>query len=279
MSEIVKMAAAQTDPKLMQNRDNMAGMLRMVKSAAGKGANLVVFPECHLTGYVFKSRQEALPYAETIPGPSTEELTPLCKQRNVYVVYGLLEKDGAKLFNAAAFVGPKGLIGSYRKIHLPFLGIDRFVDKGDRPFQVWATPIGKVGIHICYDILFPESARIMTLLGADIVVLSTNFPEGRADALNCVARARTIENKVHVVLADRVGTERGFTFAGMSNVVNATGNVLSLASPDKEEIVYGEVDLEAARQKHRAFIPGEWEIDNIKDRRPELYGIISQTDI
>ncbi|MBM4449038.1 MAG: carbon-nitrogen hydrolase family protein, partial [Chloroflexi bacterium] len=224
MSEIVKMAAAQTDPKLMQNQDNMTGMLRMVKSAAGKGANLVVFPECHLTGYVFKSRQEALPYAETIPGPSTEELTPLCKQRNVYVVYGLLEKDGAKLFNAAAFVGPKGLIGSYRKIHLPFLGIDRFVDKGDRPFQVWATPIGKVGIHICYDILFPESARIMTLLGADIVVLSTNFPEGRADALNCVARARTIENKVHVVLADRVGTERGFTFAGMSNVVNATGN-------------------------------------------------------
>lgn len=279
MSEIVKMAAAQTDPKLMQNQDNMTGMLRMVKSAAGKGANLVVFPECHLTGYVFKSRQEALPYAETIPGPSTEELTPLCKQRNVYVVYGLLEKDGAKLFNAAAFVGPKGLIGSYRKIHLPFLGIDRFVDKGDRPFQVWATPIGKVGIHICYDILFPESARIMTLLGADIVVLSTNFPEGRADALNCVARARTIENKVHVVLADRVGTERGFTFAGMSNVVNATGNVLSLASPDKEEIVYGEVDLAAARQKHRAFIPGEWEIDNIKDRRPELYGIISQTDI
>jgi predicted amidohydrolase len=119
----------------------------------------------------------------------------------------------------------------------------------------------------------------MTLLGADIVVLSTNFPEGRADALNCVARARTIENKVHVVLADRVGTERGFTFAGMSNVVNATGNVLSLASPDKAEIVYGEVDLETARQKHRAFIPGEWEIDNIKDRRPELYGIISQTDI
>ncbi len=278
MSEIVKTAAAQTYPKLMQNRDNMENMLRAVKSAADSGTKLIAFPECHLTGYVFKSRQEALPYAETLPGSSTEELAPLCKQLNVYVVYGLLEKAGDKLFNAAAFVGPEGFIGGYRKIHLPFLGIDRFVDRGDRPFQVWETPIGKVGIHICYDILFPESARIMALMGADIVVLSTNFPEGRADALNCVARARAIENKVHLVLSDRAGTERGFTFAGMSNVVDATGKVLSLASPDKEEIVYGEVDLEAARQKHRVFIPGEWEIDNIKDRRPELYGIISQTD-
>jgi len=277
MSDTVKVAAAQTDPKLMQNRDNMAGMIEMVKKAADNKANLVVFPECSLTGYVFQSRQEALPFAETIPGPSTEALSALCRQRNVYVIYGLLEKAGDKLFNAAAFVGPEGLIGGYRKIHLPFLGIDRFVDKGDRPFQVYPIPIGKVGMHICYDILFPESARIMTLLGADIVVLSTNFPEGRGETLNCVARARTIENKVHLVLSDRVGTERGFTFAGMSNVVSATGDVLSLASPDKEETVYGEVSLEAARQKHRAFIPGEWEIDNIGDRRPELYGLISQT--
>lgn len=279
MPDIVKAAAVQTDPKLMQNRENMESMLGAVKSAAGEGANLIVFPECHLTGYVFKSRQEALPYAETIPGPSTEELAPLCKQLNVYAVYGLLEKAGDELFNAAALVGPEGLIGGYRKIHLPFLGIDRFVDRGDRPFQVWTTPIGKVGMHICYDILFPESARTMALMGADIVVLSTNFPHGRADALNCVARARAIENKVHLVLSDRVGTERGFTFAGMSNVVDATGQVLSLASPDKEEIVYGEVDLDAARQKHRVFIPGEWEIDNIKDRRPELYGTISQTAV
>jgi predicted amidohydrolase len=278
MSDTVKVAAVQTDPKLMQNRDNMAGMIEMVKKAADNGANLVVFPECGLTGYVFHSRDEALPYAETIPGPSTEELSALCRQIKVYVIYGLLEKADDKLFNAAAFVGPEGFIGSYRKVHLPFLGIDRFVDKGDRPFQVFSTPIGKVGMHICYDILFPESARVMTLLGADIVVLSTNFPQGRGEALNCVARARSLENKVHLVLSDRVGTERGFTFAGMSNVVNATGEVLGLASPDKEETVYGEVSLEAARQKHRVFIPGEWEIDNIGDRRPELYGLISQTN-
>ena len=151
------------------------------------------------------------------------------------------------------------------------------MDRGDRPFQVYSTPVGNIGLHICYDVLFPESARVMVLLGADILVLSTNFPEGRGETLNCVIRARAIENKVHVVSADRVGTERGFTFAGLSNMVAATGEVLSLASPDREEIIYGEVSLAAARQKHRVFIPGEWETDNIKDRRPELYGVITQS--
>jgi predicted amidohydrolase len=199
-----------------------------------------------------------------------------CREFDAYVVFGLLEKDGDGLFNALSFVGPEGLVASYRKNHLPFLGVDRFVDKGDRPFQVHSTAIGNIGLHICYDVLFPESARIMALLDADIVVLSTNFPQGRGDALNCVARARTIENKVNMVTSDRVGTERGFTFAGLSNVVDVTGEVLSIASADKEEIVYGEVSLEAARQKHRVFIPGEWEIDNIGHRRPEIYGVITQ---
>jgi len=276
MSDKVKVAAVQTDPKLMKISENWESMVSAIRKAAANQANLIVFPECSLTGYVFSSRQEALPFAETIPGPSTEKLVSLCQELKVYVIFGLLEKEDDRLFNAAAFVGPQGLIAGYRKNHLPFLGVDRFVNIGDRPFQVHPTPIGNIGIHICYDILFPESARIMTLLGADIVVLPTNFPHGRGETLNCVARARAIENKVHVVLSDRVGSERGFAFAGLSNIVNATGEVLSLASPDKEEIIYAEVSLEAARQKHRAFIPGEWEIDNIKDRRPELYGIIAQ---
>lgn len=276
MSDKVKVASVQTDPKLMKISENWESMVSAIRKAADNQANLIVFPECSLTGYLFSSRQEALPFAETIPGPSTKKLISLCQELKVYVIFGLLEKEGDRLFNAVAFIGPQGLIAGYRKNHLPFLGIDRFVDIGDRPFQVHPTSIGNIGMHICYDILFPESARIMTLLGADIIVLSTNFPQGRGETLNCTARSRAIENKVHIVVADRVGSERGFTFSGLSNIVNATGEVLSLASPDKEEIIYGEVSLEAARQKHRVFIPGEFEIDNIKDRRPELYGIITQ---
>lgn len=276
MSDIIKIAAVQMDPKLMQIKKNLKNMVNAAREAAHNKANLIVFPECGLTGYVFSSREEALPYAETIPGPSTEELQSICQELDVYIAFGLLEKERDSLYNAISFIGPKGFIAGYRKNHLPYLGVDRFVDKGNRPFQVHATPIGNIGLHICYDVLFPESARIMALLGADIIVLSTNFPYGRGETLNCVARARAIENKVNLVSSDRVGAERGFSFAGLSHVVNATGEILDIATPDQEEIVYGEVSLEAARQKHRVFIPGEWEIDNIGDRRPEIYGVITQ---
>ena len=112
--------------------------------------------------------------------------------------------------------------------------------------------------------------------GADIIVLSTNFPKGRAEKLNCLVRARAVENKVHVASSDRVGTERGFEFDGYSTIVNAKGDVLVTASHDKEELIYADVSLAEARQKRHVFIPGEWEIDNIASRRPELYGAITQ---
>ena len=274
----IKIAAVQMAPRLMKIRENLESILSAVRKATDNQANLIVFPECSLTGYVFSSRQEALSFAETIPGPSTEKITSLCQELKVYVIFGLLEKESDRLFNAAAFVGPQGLIAGYRKNHLPFLGVDRFVDIGDRPFQVHQTPIGNIGLQICYDIAFPESSRVMTLLGADILTLSTNFPRGRGEKYSHIISARAFENRVHLVSANRVGSERSCSFAGLSEIVDASGEILSLASPDKEEIIYGEVSLDSARQKHVTFIPGEWELDCIKDRRPELYGVITKRE-
>jgi len=195
----------------------------------------------------------------------------------VYVIVGLLEKEQDKLFNAAAFVGPDGLIGKYRKNHLPFLGVDRFMDHGDKPFEVYHTPIGNIGMQIYYDIIFPESSRVLTLLGADVLVLPTNFPRGRGERISTyVVSSRAIENKVHVVSADRIGTERGSSFAGLSKIVNASGDILALASDDRDEIIYGEVDVESTRQKHVTVVPGEYELDYLEDRRRELYGVITQ---
>jgi predicted amidohydrolase len=277
MSDMIKIAAVQTAPKLMGNEANLKAMLSAVREVAVNQAKLVVFPECGLTGYMFRSREEALPFAETLPGPSTEELNSLCRELGVYVIFGLLEREGDRLFNAAALVGPQGFIAGYRKNHLPFLGVDRFVDIGDRPFQVHKTPIGNIGIYICYDIVFPESSRVMTLMGADILALPTNFPQVRRETLSTyVVTARAIENRVHVVSADRIGSERGYSFAGLSKIVSASGKILGLASLDKEEIIYGEVSLDLARQKHHIIIPGEYEIDYIADRRPELYGVITE---
>ena len=278
MSDRIKIAAVQMAPKLMRNEANLKTMLSALKEASVSQAKLVVFPECSLTGYVFHSREEALPFAETLPGPSTEKLASLCRELEVYVVFGLLEKEGDRLFNAAALVGPQGFMAGYRKNHLPFLGIDRFVDIGDRAFQVHKTPIGNIGIYICYDIVFPESSRVMTLMGADILALPTNFPQVRRETLSThIVSARAIENRVHVVSADRVSSERGYSFAGLSKILSASGKVVALASPDGAEIIYGEVDLEAARQKHVTVIPGEHETDQIQDRRPELYGKITES--
>ena len=276
MPDKIKIAAAQTDPKICKNKENLEKILSAIETAAKNGAHLVVFPECALTGYVFSTREEALPYAEPIPGPSTEQLSACCKRLGVYAVIGLMEKEGKKLYNAAVLAGPAGVIGKYRKNHLPFLGVDRYVDPGDEPFRVYSTPIGNIGLHICYDCAFPESTRVMALLGADIAVLPTNFPSGRELNMDYVVNTRALENQVHFVAVNRIGAERGGSFYGRSKIVSASGNTLVEASRDKEEVVYAEVSLAEAREKHIIIKPGEFEFDRMRDRRPELYGEITQ---
>ncbi len=277
MRDKVKIAAVQMEPRIMQNRQNLDNILLKAKTAALGGADLIVFPECALTGYVFASRKEALPCMETIPGPSTDELAACCRELNVHIIVGLIEVNDDKCFNAAVLIGPKGLVGRYRKNHLPFLGVDRFLDRGGEPFAVYETPIGNIGVHICYDCNFPESARVMTLLGADILALPTNWPEGRGKVATYVVVARAYENKVHLVAVDRVGKDRGTKVIGQSKIINAWGDTLAEADGVSEQIIYGEVSLAEAREKHVVFKTGEFELDFMRDRRPELYGEITKT--
>lgn len=274
MRDKVKIAAVQMNPIIMQKRENLDRILLGIKDSASNGADLIVFPECALTGYVFYNREEAVPFMETVPGPSTDELATCCQTLGVHIIVGLLEIDVDKCFNAAVLIGPGGLVGRYRKNHLPFLGIDRFIDPGNKPFGVYKTPIGNIGIHICYDVNFPESARVMTLLGADILVLPTNWPEGRGKVAKYVINTRAYENTIHFVAANRIGKERGTRFIGNSKIVDAWGDTLAQANNEHEQTIYAEVSLAGARQKHIIFKPGEFEMDFIGDRRPELYGTI-----
>jgi len=276
MPDKVKIAAVQMNPQITKNRENLDKILLKTKTAAQNGADLIAFPECALTGYVFSSREEAVPFTESIPGTSTDRLAACCQELGVHVIVGLLEKDADKCYNAAVLIGPEGLVGKYRKNHLPFLGIDRFIDLGDGPFQVYQTPIGNIGIHICYDCNFPESARVMALLGADIIVLPTNWPEGREKVVKYLINTRAYENRVNFVAVDRVGNERGTKFIGRSKIISASGDALAEASSEDEEIIYAEVSLTEARQKHVVFKPGEFEMDLIRHRRPELYSEITR---
>lgn len=275
MQDTVKIAGVQMDPKIGKNKENLEKILAKSREAAGNGASLVVFPECALSGYMYSGCLEAAPYAETVPGPATDELALVCRELQIYIVMGLLEKAGNKCYNAAVLVGPEGLIGRYRKNHLPYLGVDRYVDPGDEPFRVYRTAVGNIGLFICYDCTFPESARVMALQGAEILALPTNWPQGRMKVPQFVVPTRAFENKVHLVAVDRVGTERGAKFLGLSKIVNAWGDTLAEAGQVEEEVIFGEVNLSDAREKHVIIKPGEFEADFVHDRKPELYGKIT----
>ncbi len=277
MSNTIRIAAAQIDVQLGKAEHNLAKTLAYSGEAAGNDADLVVFPECALTGYGFDSREEALPAAQTVPGPATDTVSALCSDLGIHVIFGMLEKVEDKLYNTAVLIGPDGIAFKYHKNHIPFQGVDRFVDKGDVPFQLCNAGDVRIGLQICYDIFFPESARVHSLLGADLVTLPTNFATmGVVARASFILNTRAIENKVYVLSCNRVGIERGYPFCGKSKIVDPMGVTLAEASSDKDEIIYAEIDPANARTKRITHAAGEWEIDRMADRRPELYGMITE---
>ncbi|GIW92261.1 MAG: amidohydrolase [Pirellulaceae bacterium] len=267
------MDVAFADPQA--NRDRME---RWIKEAAGAGAALVVFPECALCGYCFESLQEAWQWAEPIPGPSTEKIVELCRRIGIHVAFGMLERTESQLFNACALVGPDGVVGVYRKIHLPYLGVDRFATPGDRPFGVFRVGPARVGMHICYDGSFPESARVMALAGAEVVLLPTNWPPGAENTAKYLPNARALENHVYFAAVNRVGEERGFRFIGRSRIVDPTGETLAEAGDSEEKLLVAEANLEFARTKRIVRVPGKHIIDRFADRRPEMYRPIVESN-
>lgn len=274
MGATFRVAGVQMDVRFADPEANLARIEEHVRATVAEGAGLTVFPEAAVSGYCFESREEAASVAETIPGPATDRLARLCSSLKTFVIAGMLERDGERLFNAAVLVGPEGLIGAYRKIHLPYLGMDRFATPGDRPFAVWQAGPLRVGVHICYDGAFPESARVLTLLGADLIVLPTNWPPKSECAARHMVNTRALENVVYYMAVNRVGEEGGFRFIGDSSVANPHGETVAACWGVEEGVFYADVDSALARAKRLVRVPGKHEIDRIRDRRPEMYGPI-----
>jgi predicted amidohydrolase len=268
-------AAVQTDVHLADVTRNLAATRAKLREAAGHGAKLVVFPECALPGYCFTSKDEARAVAQPLPGPATDALAADCRELGVWAVVGLLERDGDKLYNAAALVGPGGFVAGYRKAHLPCLGVDRFTDRGDRPFAVHDLGGLRVGMTICYDSSFPEASRVLALEGADLIVLPTNWPPEAERTARLLVPARAMENRVYYAAVNRVGEERGFRFIGLSRIADVSGDLLAASEDAAETILYAEIDPARARQKRIVNIPGEYEVNRVRDRRPDLYGPIT----
>lgn len=243
------------------NRARVAAMLEELE------ADLFVLPELFTTGYQFRTADEARQMAEPIPGTTAEFLTALAKRKNAFIVAGLAELEGGTVYNSSVITGPGGLIGRYRKIHL-FDTEKNIFQPGGEPPPVFQLGAARVGVMICFDWRFPETARSLALNGAEVIAHPSNLvlPHCPQSMIT-----RCLENRVFAVTADRVGTENRVEdetlhFIGQSQVVDPDGNVLVRASETDEEARVVEIDLEKARRK--SINPVN---DLFTDRRPDLY--------
>ena len=249
---------------------NLAACLAQLKHLAAGGCDLVVFPECALSGYMFADADAARRCAEPVPGPSTDALARECGRSGLHCVLGLLESTGELLHNTAVLIGPDGLIGRYRKSHIACIGADCFTVPGDEPYAVYDTPIGRIGIQICYDWRFPEITRVLALQGADVIAHPTNSPAPARELAEFLIRARAAENAVFFLTANRCGRERETEFFGWSQIVDPNGRRLAEAGGD-ETVIAAQLDLELARQKTKEPHDGGYEVSLFGDRRPDLY--------
>ena len=267
----LRVAACQIEPRLGEVEANLERIGAAVADAAAAGAVLAVLPEAAVTGYAFGSLDEARPITRRAGAITHNVLAGLAQVHRMTIICGTLEAQGEEVFNTALMATSDGRRYSYRKMHLPYLGVDRFTTPGpDAPSVVEASGM-RIGVLICYDLRFPEAARMCALDGADLIALPTNWPVGVDFHPGIFAPARAAENHCYVLACDRVGTERGTTFIGRSLLIDYDGRQLAIASDTEEELLVGDIDPEAARRTHARPRPGEHEWDTMADRRPGLY--------
>ena len=267
MSSLIQAGFLQTNPEfgaVTANRNRARHLW------GDRKADLLVLPELFNTGYQFKSLDEAQGLSEPLPdGPTTRFLMDWARESGMTLVAGLAEQEGDALYNSAVIVGPRGFIGKFRKAHI-FDTENNFFQPGNLPFTVFDTGFAKIGIMICFDWRFPETARTLALQGADIIAHPANLvlPDCPQAMIT-----RCLENRVFAVTADRVGTEQrlpgeSLKFIGQSQAVDPDGTVLVRASEDREEAQVAALDLDKARNKK---INGY--NDLFADRREDLYRI------
>ncbi len=261
----MKVGYFQFDPVFGEAKRNLdAAGERLAKAEC----DLMVLPELFNSGYQFVSAEEARDLAEEIPGgATTKRLMEIAAGRRMHLVAGLAERAEGRVYNSAVLVGPKGVIGVYRKTHL-FFEETLFFAPGNTGFPVYDIGPARVGLMVCFDWYYPESARSLALKGADIIAHPSNLvlphcPDSMV--------TRCLENRVFAITCNRIGSEeRGgkkkLTYIGNSEVVTPKGVILHRAKPDKEELAIVEIDPLEARNKQ--INPYN---DLLAGRRPEFY--------
>lgn len=256
---LIQMLPAPADPKA--NVERATGLVR--EAVSRHGAELVVLPECALTGYAMpekgkRTAADLQALAEPVPGPSVNHFAALAKELRIHLVWALPERRGDRFYNSAVLISPAGeVMGTYSKVHINRIEVGWGIGwtNGDR-FQVWPCKVRgfafNLGIMICYDREVPESARVLTMLGADVIVVP------QATSCTCLfpihreqLRVRAFENEVYVAMANWGGPE----FKGHSMIIDPRGEVMKLGGKD-EEILSAVLDLTALRKQRDGGLYG-----------------------
>ena len=276
----MKVWLVQIDVKVNDKEANLQKILSYVDKGMQNGANLIVFGELVLSGYMCKAK--FFDFAEPIPGPATGKVTSMIKGKNTYVVFGMPESEDGSLYLSAPMLGPKGLVGVCRKLQVakfadPTTGItwdEGVYFKPGQDIAVFDTEFGKIGIQICMDIKHPEIARAQALAGAWLILHPSASPiEVKGDQISPYSVVRARENIVYWCYVNQVGEQVGTKFMGATRLVDPTQGIVKLAStyspaeggkPAKdarEEVLECELESESIFKLRRIY-------PNLRDVRP-----------
>lgn len=268
----ISIALAQIECKVGDKEHNLDKMERNVKQAKDRDADLVIFPELALTGYLCRDLIYEL--AEPLPGSSTRYLENVAKKEDIHIVFGMPEqsqKARATLYNTAVLLGPKGLIGKYRKTHLPTHSVfeeKRYFRQGYQT-PVFKTSIGRLGLIICYDVFFPEITRLLRMEGAQLIICVSASPAARRKFFEILTAARAIENTAYLAYVNLVGVENSLQFGGGSRIIAPNGSTISQAKYDEEDLIIERIDYRDL-ERTEVFVP------TLRDLRPELFNHLKE---
>ncbi len=251
-------------------------VMKWADQAAKAGADIVIFPELILSaGYSLGDKFYDI--AEPIPGPSTGALGEKARQHNMYIIAGIAERDPTgTVYNSAVIVGRDGaLVGSYRKTHI-FTPTESFFALGTS-LPVFDLDFGRIAIPICYDLEFPEPGRVLCLKGAQMLLtmaahwVGTGTVGTPENFVRTIYAARALENRVPVILSNRVGFDAGLNdhFIGLSRIVDADGITVKEMSDDSEGMIAATLDMSEERRKRLSY-------NYFRDRKPMLYGTLAE---
>jgi N-carbamoylputrescine amidase len=265
-------SAIQMECQPNNKKKNIEKAVSLVNEAIQKKSKLMVLPEIFTSGYYcFNKRDPTLfKEAESIPGPTTDVFSQIARENGVHILTPIFENRHGVFFNTSVLIGPSGkVIGKYEKTHIPLSGgaLEKYYFRPGSNFPVFSTKIGNIGIVTCYDRLFPETFRIVSIKGADIVLVpSTIYPQKEpkvGDDWEYIAKTRAKENCVYAVFVNRTGKEEGLYYFGNSLVVNPEGKIIARAGFE-ECILNAEINLDDVNEiRQRRFY--------LRDRRPEIY--------